>query len=574
MRKLQQAKLLAHLVHWRLTWGRHDSDYVPAGLGQRFVSARTVADRIIDGSVVISCGIGGNARCSSFFWAVSERFRQTGHPRGLTWISVAGQGGRGRVPGTVEELGFPGLLRRYIAGHVETAKSLLALADRGELELYTMPQGQLAALLEAQARGELEVRSEVGVGTFLDPRVGPGAGLSPESTEPFIRADGDALVYRLPRIDVALFNAPWADAEANLYFGEAATLTESIEAARVARRNGGMVAAVVADVVPRRPDQVSLAAGTADAIVVNPHNEQTASVPQRRYWRMFTAGAQIEPGESIVQLRFINRLLRITPLRGPAQQALVRLAASLFVTVVPRRAVVNIGIGLPEEVCRLIYENGLHRELTFTSESGVYGGLPAPGVFFGACVAPERLESSGWMFRFYQQHLDVAVLGFLQVDSHGNVNVSRRGAAASQCVGPGGFPDIAASARTLLFVGTWMNRAGISIHAGRLAIDRPGVPKFRAAVDEITLSGPEALRHGKRVFYVTDVGVFRLTERGLELAQLVAGVDVQRDILDACDARIVLPDGGSVPVVDRSVLTGEGFELRWKKMKNPAAAGP
>ena len=182
MNTLQQAQLLAHLVHWRLTFGRHDSDYVPHGLPERFVSARTVASRIADDSVVISCGIGGNARCAAFFWAVRESFQQTGHPRGLTWISVAGQGGRGRVPGTVEELGVPGLLHRYIAGHVETAKSLLALADRGELELYTMPQGQLALLVEAQARGELEVRSEVGVGTFLDPRTGSGAGLSPAST--------------------------------------------------------------------------------------------------------------------------------------------------------------------------------------------------------------------------------------------------------------------------------------------------------------------------------------------------------------------------------------------------------
>lgn len=563
MNALQQAKLLAHIVRWRLTWGRHDSDYVPPGLPDRFVSARAVAARIADGSVVISCGIGGNARCATFFWAVRESFLKTGHPRGLTWISVAGQGGRGRVPGTVEELGVPGLLHRYIAGHVETAKALLLLADRGELELYTLPQGQLALLVEAQARGELEVRSEVGVGTFLDPRGGHGPGLTPASTEPFVAVDGSALVYRLPRIDVALFSAPWADAAGNLYLGDATTLTESLEAARAATRNGGLVAAGVADVVPHRSGQVSLAAGAVDAIVVNPHNEQTTSVPQRRYWPMFTAGAKTDAGESIQRLRFINRVLRITPVRGPVQQALVRLAASLFVEVVPRQALVNIGIGLPEEVCRLLYENGLHRELTFSSESGVYGGLPAPGVFFGACVAPERLESSAWMFRHYQEHLDVAVLGFLQADSLGNVNVSRRGPRPAECVGPGGFPDIAASARTLLFVGTWMNRATLSIRDGELAIERRGTPKFRDRVAEITLSGAAALQRGKRVFFVTDVGVFRLTERGLELRRVVPGVDVQRDILGACDAHIVLPEGGAVPVVERSVLTGEGFALSW-----------
>ena len=39
-----------------------------------------------------------------------------------------------------------------------------------------------------------------------------------------------------------------------------------------------------------------------------------------------------------------------------------------------------------------------------------------------------------------------AVLGFLQIDSHGNVNVSRRGPGIKDYVGPGGFPSIIQSA--------------------------------------------------------------------------------------------------------------------------------
>jgi acyl CoA:acetate/3-ketoacid CoA transferase len=59
------------------------------------------------------------------------------------------------------------------------------------------------------------------------------------------------------------------------------------------------------------------------------------------------------------------------------------------------------------------------------------------------------------------------------------------------------------------------------------------------------------------------VGVFRLTERGLELVEVVPGVDVQRDILGVADARVVLPQDGKVETAPASVLTGEGFGLAW-----------
>ena len=52
----------------------------------------------------MSSGIAGNARCAVFFWAIRNCFLKTGHPQNLTWINIAAQGGRGKVPGTVEEI--------------------------------------------------------------------------------------------------------------------------------------------------------------------------------------------------------------------------------------------------------------------------------------------------------------------------------------------------------------------------------------------------------------------------------------------------------------------------------------
>jgi propionate CoA-transferase len=229
--------------------------------------------------------------------------------------------------------------------------------------------------------------------------------------------------------------------------------------------------------------------------------------------------------------------------------------------VVPRGAHINIGVGFPEEVRREVYDSQLHHDLVFTTETGVYGGMPAPGVYFGAAVNPDRFESSAWMFRFYKDNLDATVLGFLQVDSEGNVNVSRRGPTIMDYVGPGGFPSIIQSARTVIFIGTWMAGAEWSVDNGRLRLRKPGRPKFIDKVDEVTFSGARGMADGKQVYYVTSVGVFRLTPGGLEMMRRMPGVDIQRDVVAHAGARINIPD--HVPVVERSIVTGEGFRLDW-----------
>jgi propionate CoA-transferase len=561
MTRIERMKLLAHIVRWRLTWSRHDATYRPAELASpKFVSAQQAAARIADKSTVLSCGMAGNARCSIFFWAIRERFLRENHPRGLTWVNVGAQGGRGKAPGTVEELALVGLIQRYITGHLETAKALLRLADAGQVELYTLPQGQMAQLLAGQGRGETSQRATVGLGTFLDPRRGRGSAVTPNATNDYISADGDALIYRLPLIEVCLFNAPYADSEGNIYFRDAATITENVPGAAAARRNGGLVMAAVSSIVPKDERTISLRADQVDCIVVNPRNEQTGSVPQRRFWPMFTVGAQVDEADAVERLKFANKVLRITPVRSAADDALARLAAALFVRVVPPGGIVNVGVGFPEEVARVVIGQGLGHRYTFTTETGVYGGLPAPGIFFGAAINPTRMEPSSWMFDLYAERLAVAVLGFLQVDAAGNVNVSKRGPRMVDYVGPGGFPDIAAGAKTVIFVGSWMADAKFTVDKGAMQIKQRGKPKFVGAVDEITLSGAEALRQGKQIYFVTQVGVMQLTAQGLTLMEVMPGIDITRDILSNQAPRIVLPQGGA-PVADASVVTGAGYTL-------------
>jgi propionate CoA-transferase len=516
---------------------------------------------IHDGACVISSGFAGNARCSIFFWALRERFEQTGNPQGLTWISVGGQGGRGRVPGSVEEVGLDGLVTRYIAGHTETTKSMLRLASEGRLELHTLPQGEMTHILEAQGYGENQVRSRTGIGTFLDPRVGRGSPVTSGAKLQLARADGDSIIYSMPPVDVALINAPYSDRDGNIYFHHAATISENVEAARAARHNGGLVLVSVCGLIDHDEDSIALAADDVDVVVINPRNEQTGSVPQRRFWPMFTAGANVDEQAAIARLRFINKTLGITPRRGRLEHALGRLGAKTFTKHVRPGATINVGVGLAEEVCNVLYESPVREHITFTTESGPYGGLPAAGIFFGAAVNPIRLESSAWMFHHYRHHLDAAMLGFLQLDSAGNINLSNRGPRMLDYVGPGGAPSIIESAKTVLFVGKWMQGAEVSIQGDELRLDKPGKPKLVEQVDEVTFNGRVGLASGKRVFYVTDLALLELTGDGLTLRSVMPGIDIERDLLANCEARIHVPSDPGPETIPAAVVTGEGFHL-------------
>ncbi len=101
----------------------------------------------------------------------------------------------------------------------------------------------------------------------------------------------------------------------------------------------------------------------------------------------------------------------------------------------------------------------------------------------------------------------------------------------------------------------------------------PGPCKFVERVSHITFNAREALRHGKKVFYVTNTGVFALTGAGFELRQVMPGIDIERDILRASAAKIRLPASGRVPGVDTSVLNGRGYALQLRQKPAFAPAG-
>lgn len=560
---LRMSTTIAKLLYFRLTWTKRDLDYLPSGLGPKFISARQAAKMIPDGATITIGGFASVGRASIFYWALRNSFERTGHPRNLTVIGACPQGGRGMAPGTIEELDAPGIITRYIVGHGETAKALLRLADEGKLELHTMSQGTLAFLIEAQAKNINAIETHIGLGTFLDPAVGNGSAVSPGAGDNFIKIRNGKLDYHIPQIERALFLAPYADNEGNIYFTDAALVLDYKDAAAAARANGGKVIVSVSKIIPKDNSQIAIPADKVDAIVINPRNEQVGGVFQTEYRPYFTARSTEVDHEAVKLMKSINAFIEITPYRGKVADILARLCADTFVKNTSPGAVVNIGIGIGEEVARMIYEFGLYKDIIFTAEGGAYGGLPAAGVYFGAAISPQRLLSTAEMFHLYEENLGTSVLGFLQVDSEGNVNVSHRGPKMIDFVGPGGFTDIVEYSRTIIFVGNWMDKAKYNLKNGLVSIKKPGTLKFVDKVDKITFNAGEALKAGKRVFYVTTVGIFKLTPEGLELIQLMPGIDIQKDIVGAGGARFIIPEH-TVPYVAPEIVSGKGFDLKFE----------
>ncbi len=554
---------LALMARVRLTWERHDSNYafhLPDN--PKFMGAAEAARLIADGAVVATSGLAANQRPSILYWTIREAFEKTGHPRDLTVMCTGGQGGRGRAPGSVEEIMRPGLCRRVVAGHLETYRAALRMADEGKLELQCLPQGVMTLLIDGQGRGEDTLLTRNAVNTFIDPRVGGGTVLAGKDAEQLVAVEGDQLRFSLPKVEVALFNAYAADREGNIYITRCPMKAEMREIARAAKRNGGKVIANVSRLVEKGSDDIYIPAADVDAVVVYPRTEQSCYIPYHSHFEYLAPTSTLPKKEGLARSRFVNQVMGLTPRRSAMDGVLARTAAEVFARNVPRGALVNIGVGLPEEVCRVLHETRILEEITLFTESGVIGGVPTPGIFFGAAVGSERIISSAETFGMCPEKLDVTVLGVVQADSQGNVNVSKRSNRLSNYVGPGGFIDLTCAAKTIIFITKWMEGEKLALEAGRVRILQTGKSKFVEAVDEITMNGQEALKAGKKVFYVTSRGVFHLTARGMELVRVMPGIDIDRDILGTTKMKIVLPEEGGVPPVEASIITGGEFRLK------------
>lgn len=470
-----------------------------------------------DGHTLFVGGSGGGIQePTALLRALGQRFDKTKSPREIFVWHCSGVGDQ--KGGGLGLIAREGMLKRVVGGHWGMAPELARLALEERIEAYNFPQGAISQLLREIAGGRPGLTTHIGIKTFVDPRL-EGGRLNKNTTEELVHVielgRREYLFYPAFQIDVAFIRATTADELGNLTFEEEAAFLEALSIAQATRAGGGKVIAqakYLAEAGTLHPQRVKVPGILVDALVLDPEQKQTAL---RNYEPAFS-GAVRTPTASLPRMRL------------DARKVVARRAAS----EIPEGAVVNLGVGIPDGVASVAAEENLLDRFTFAIEQGHVGGVPAPGVEFGAATGPLATIDQPYQFDFFGGGgLDVAFLGMAQADGKGNVNVSRYGGALSGC---GGFIDISQGAQRVVFCGTF-TAGGMEaeIGDGRLRVVREGrYPKFVEEVEQITFSGELARERGQEVLYVTERAVFKLGENAIELVEVAPGVDLDRDVLE------------------------------------------
>lgn len=481
----------------------------------RVVSAAEAISAIPDGATVAVGGFVGAGHPEALSVALEQRFLATGSPRNLTLLYAAGQGDR--ADRGLNHLAHAGMVKRVVGGHWNLAPKLGKLALANEIEAYNLPQGVVCVLLREIAAKRPGIFTKVGMNTFIDP-VNGGGRMNARTTDPLVERitlDGETwLRYRSFPVQVGFVRATSADRNGNLSMEREGLIGEVLPVAQAARNHGGIVIAQVERIVDRiaDPKSVRVPGALVDYIVVAEpeHHAQTFAETFNEAYVTTSNGHSMPPTMAFCERKIIGRRALMEVRKGD---------------------MVNLGIGLPEAVASVAAETGRFDEFTLTVESGPFGGVPASGLSFGCSHHPEAVVDQPSQFDFYDGGgLDIGVLGAVEIDEEGSVNVSQ---FAGRFAGVGGFVNIAQSARRVVFCCTF--RAGdieVAVEEGRLRIVKEGKhAKFVKRVQQVCFHGPSALASGQQVFYVTERAVFELTPQGLALREIAPGMDLQRDIL-------------------------------------------
>jgi propionate CoA-transferase len=482
------------------------------------LTAAEAVSFIRDGDTVASSGFVGSAIPEALISAREKRFLETGSPKGITYFYAGSQGNRDGRGG--DHVAHKGMTRRVIAGHYNTAPALGKCILDNEIEGYNLPQGTLSQLFRDIAAHKPGVVTHVGLGTFVDPRLGGGK-LNDITTENIVELVNilgeEKLLYKAFPIHVAFIRGSYADESGNVTMHREIAEGEVTAIAQATKNSGGKVFVQVEKIVEAGtldPRFVKIPRIYVDGIVI-----AEAKDHQQSYDCAFDPSLT---GEIRIPVS------SLTPPPLSAKKVIGRRAAMEL----KENSVVNLGIGIPEFIGAVANEEGIGDYMTLTVEAGPVGGVPAGGAQFGAAINAECILAHHTQFDFYDGGgIDLAFLGLAQMDEKGNINVSKFGPRLSGC---GGFINITQNAKNVFFCGTF-TAGGLKVKAGggKLTILEEGRErKFIRQVEQITFGGEYAAKTGQPVKYITERAVFELRADGLYLTEIAPGVDLQTQVLD------------------------------------------
>ena len=284
-----------------------------------------------------------------------------------------------------------------------------------------------------------------------------------------------------------------------------------------ARNNGGVVIAQVkrlAQAGTHKPQDVRVPGILVDYIVVAPDQLQTT---QTQYDPAIS-GEVFRPMSSFIIPEFNLQ-------KAIARRVALELKAGMAV---------NIGFGISANVPRILLEEGQHGAVTWVIEQGAVGGVPLLEFAFGCSSNAESIMPSPHQFTYFQAGgFDASLLSFLQIDRDGSVNVSKLSARPHVTAGAGGFVDITARAKKIVFSGPLVAGADVRIEDGKVHVLKEGkVKKLVPEVEHVSFSGRRARELGQEITYVTERCVLSLAKDGVTVTEIAPGIDLKRDVLD------------------------------------------
>jgi propionate CoA-transferase len=508
-------------------------------MGKHVTAAEAVA-RIADGAVVSVSSSSALGCPDAVLQALGARFEAEGHPRNLTTLHPIAAGDMYGVKG-VDHIARDGLLARIIAGSYPSGPSSLPMPEiwkmvvEDRVAAYNVPSGILFDMHRDVAARKPGVLTKVGLDTFVDP-VREGCAMNARgAAAPIVHRQefgGEAWLH-FPNIvpDVAIIRATTADERGNLTYEHEGAYLGALDQAIAVRNHGGLVIAQVKRITAAgslRPHDVHVPGHLVDLIVVAPDQKQTTETP----YDPAISGEIMRPWDSFTL----------------AEHGVEKIIARRAAMELKHGQTANLGFGISAMVPRVLLEEGHAQSVTWAIEQGAVGGMPLTGFAFGCASNADAFVPSPNQFTYFQGGgFDLSFLSFLEVDVAGNVNVSKLGKKPYLTAGCGGFVDITAHARKIVFSGFFEAGAELDLSDTGLRVVKPGkFTKMVEAVEHVTFSGRRAVEQRQDVIYVTERCVIRLTAHGLVATEIMPGMDPARDIVAASNGRVSVAENATV----------------------------
>src|SRR3984885_7849120 len=204
----------------------------------KFCSAEAAVATIKDGQTVASVGVIGWITPDLVLKSLAARFLSEGSPRDLTFYFPCGTGDGVGIRG-MDHVAIEGLMKRIVSGsyinplNPATGKrpELMRLIRENAIEAYSWPIGASMHWLREVARRSPGYMTEIGLGTYADPRQQGGkfSAIATDDLVELIQFRGkEYLFYPAWPLDIGFVRATAADDAGNLSYEDEPLLSSNM----------------------------------------------------------------------------------------------------------------------------------------------------------------------------------------------------------------------------------------------------------------------------------------------------------------------------------------------------------